>query len=84
VLFIKGVDGESLSTRLSSQGFKSYSSAACAWNDHQVNLWLPRLGIDAEKVQSSVFIPLSTLKLSGIKEALVKLVGELRKISGFS
>lgn len=83
VLFIPGVNGEAVMHGLKDGGYEVFTAAACAWNSPHLNPWLPKLGFAPELVESSVIIPVTTLKKVGFAEKLVEVVRHLRKISGF-
>ncbi len=84
VLFISGVNGESLMHALNEKSFDVGSGASCAWDSPHFNRWLPKLGVSEEMVQTSILIPLKTLKKPGLFENLVENINKLRKLSGFS
>jgi hypothetical protein len=83
VLFVEGVNGEALQKELEAQGVETHTGASCAWDDPHTNNWLPQLGITEEMVQSSILVPLSSLKNSQAAERLVSKAAELRGVSGF-
>jgi hypothetical protein len=84
VLFINGINGDSLLHKLKEEGFDTATGAACSWNSPHLNNWLPPTGISIEMVQSSLLIPLKTLYKDDLAEKLLAQVRALRKISNFS
>jgi hypothetical protein len=83
VCFIKGTNGDAMVERLCEAGFDASTGAACAWNLPRLNNWLPKLGFTPENIESSLIVPIATLKQVGFYEALVKVIKELRQISAF-
>lgn len=83
VLFVEGVNGDSLSERLTRLGFFCQSGASCGWNDPHLNNWLPRMGFSEEKVQISIIIPLETLETTDFEKVFSNAVHELRNVSNY-
>ncbi len=83
VLFIKGVNGDALIHILKEQGYEAATGAACTWNSPHINNWLPATGINVEMVQTSLIIPLKTLRKTDFSKHLVAAVLKLRQISNY-
>jgi cysteine sulfinate desulfinase/cysteine desulfurase-like protein len=82
VFFVDGVGGESLVHELKKNKIESFTAAACAWDNPNINSWLPHLGLTNQWVQSSLILPLAEIKKPTTFDHLGTAISSLRKISG--
>jgi cysteine sulfinate desulfinase/cysteine desulfurase-like protein len=82
VVFTEGASGDSLIYELSKSKIEAFTGAACAWDNPNLNSWLPQLGISQDWVQTSLILPLAEVKKATTLNILVESVTALRKISG--